>query len=41
MINCYKNDLVKYRISRAKEAIEEVEVLKKSKKYNAAVIFIS
>jgi len=29
--------LGKYRISRAKEAIEEVEVLKKAKKYNAAV----
>ena len=37
MINNYKKDLIKYRISRAKEAIEEVEVLIKAKKYNAAV----
>jgi len=37
MTDGYKKDLVKYRVSRAKEAIEEVEVLKKAKKYNAAV----
>ncbi|MGM0365284.1 MAG: HEPN domain-containing protein [Actinomycetota bacterium] len=37
MTDGYKKDLVKYRISRAREAIEEVEVLKNAKKYNAAV----
>jgi uncharacterized protein (UPF0332 family) len=33
----YKIELINYRISRAKEAIEEVDVLITSKKYDAAV----
>jgi uncharacterized protein (UPF0332 family) len=37
MINNYKKDLIRYRIDRAKEAIEEVKVLIEAKKFNAAV----
>jgi len=33
----YKTELINYRISRAQEAIEEVDVLITSKKYDAAV----
>ena len=33
----YKTELINYRISRAKEAIEEVDILITSKKYDAAV----
>jgi len=33
----YKIELINYRVSRAKEAIEEVDVLITSKKYDAAV----
>ena len=32
----YKRELINYRIARAKEAIEEVDILIKSKKFNAA-----
>ncbi|MBC8389883.1 MAG: HEPN domain-containing protein [Actinobacteria bacterium] len=37
MINNYKKDLIKYRIDRAKEAIEEVKILIEAKKFNAAI----
>ena len=33
----YKRELINYRIARAKEAIEEVDILIKAKKFNAAV----
>jgi len=33
----YKKELINYKINRAKEAIEEVDILITSKKYNAAV----
>lgn len=32
----YKRELINYRIARAKDAIEEVDILIKSKKFNAA-----
>ena len=36
-MDSYTRELINYRIARAKEAIEEVDILIKSKKFNAAV----